>query len=245
MRTCRDARATPSIKEMLAGQLRQFRSTARDQSGGTALFRMLRYKTHSIADPRIIGVLASGNDDARTSRPGTFGSLISKCCRSAPWRTLQSPGEHAGGMDFDQHAILGGLRNLEDRKPQELRAAVMPILNRLHLPKPLPLVASGTVHMHMPRRATGPSAKFRSVRRPAKNRLVVHGIGRIDRHRLERRAYVWIDNINGYQVPMTGTVNLVVDGAVATITLDNQAKRNSIDLPMAAALVGAARRAWR
>jgi enoyl-CoA hydratase/carnithine racemase len=40
---------------------------------------------------------------------------------------------------------------------------------------------------------------------------------------------------------MTGAVNLEVDGAVATITLDNPAKRNSIDLPMAAALVDAAR----
>ncbi len=40
---------------------------------------------------------------------------------------------------------------------------------------------------------------------------------------------------------MTGTVNFEIDGAVATITLDNPAKRNSIDLSMAAALVGAAR----
>ena len=40
---------------------------------------------------------------------------------------------------------------------------------------------------------------------------------------------------------MAGTVKLELDGAVATITLDNPAKRNSIDLPMAAALAGAAR----
>lgn len=36
---------------------------------------------------------------------------------------------------------------------------------------------------------------------------------------------------------MAGTVRLDIDGAVATITLDNQDKRNSIDLPMASALV--------
>jgi enoyl-CoA hydratase len=40
---------------------------------------------------------------------------------------------------------------------------------------------------------------------------------------------------------MAGTVQMSVDGAVATVTLDNEAKRNSIDLPMCAALTGAAR----
>jgi enoyl-CoA hydratase len=40
-------------------------------------------------------------------------------------------------------------------------------------------------------------------------------------------------------VQMAGTVRLEIDAAVATITLDNPAKRNSIDLPMAAALVDA------
>ncbi|MCW5772633.1 MAG: enoyl-CoA hydratase/isomerase family protein [Rhodospirillaceae bacterium] len=40
---------------------------------------------------------------------------------------------------------------------------------------------------------------------------------------------------------MAGTVKLDIDGAVATLTLDNPTKRNSIDLPMAAALAGAAR----
>lgn len=39
---------------------------------------------------------------------------------------------------------------------------------------------------------------------------------------------------------MAGTVKLESDGAVATITLDNPTKRNSIDLPMAAALADAA-----
>jgi enoyl-CoA hydratase len=40
---------------------------------------------------------------------------------------------------------------------------------------------------------------------------------------------------------MAGTVKFKIDGAVATITLDNPEKRNSIDLPMAAALASAAR----
>jgi enoyl-CoA hydratase/carnithine racemase len=40
---------------------------------------------------------------------------------------------------------------------------------------------------------------------------------------------------------MAGTVKLELDGAVATITLDNPAKRNSLDLPMVAELAGAAR----
>jgi enoyl-CoA hydratase/carnithine racemase len=40
---------------------------------------------------------------------------------------------------------------------------------------------------------------------------------------------------------MTGTIKFEIDGAVATIRLDNPAKRNSIDLPMAAALRDAAR----
>jgi len=40
---------------------------------------------------------------------------------------------------------------------------------------------------------------------------------------------------------MTGTVKLEIDGAIATVTLDNPAKRNSIDLPMTAALVDATR----
>jgi enoyl-CoA hydratase len=40
---------------------------------------------------------------------------------------------------------------------------------------------------------------------------------------------------------MAGTVQLSLDGAVATVTLDNEAKRNSIDLAMCAALTGAAR----
>ena len=40
---------------------------------------------------------------------------------------------------------------------------------------------------------------------------------------------------------MAGTVRLHRDGAVATLTLDNEAKRNSFDLPMCAALTGAAR----
>lgn len=40
---------------------------------------------------------------------------------------------------------------------------------------------------------------------------------------------------------MAGTVKFEIDGAVATITLDNPVKRNSIDLPMAAGLAGAAR----
>lgn len=40
---------------------------------------------------------------------------------------------------------------------------------------------------------------------------------------------------------MPGTVHLHLDGAVATLTLDNAAKRNSVDIPMAAALAGAAR----
>ena len=40
---------------------------------------------------------------------------------------------------------------------------------------------------------------------------------------------------------MAGTVHLHRDGAVATLTLDNAAKRNSLDLAMCASLVGAAR----
>ena len=40
---------------------------------------------------------------------------------------------------------------------------------------------------------------------------------------------------------MPGTVHLHLDGAVATLTLDNAAKRNSVDMPMAVALAGAAR----
>lgn len=40
---------------------------------------------------------------------------------------------------------------------------------------------------------------------------------------------------------MPGTVHLHIDGAVATLTLDNPAKRNSIDLAVCAALTGAAR----
>ena len=40
---------------------------------------------------------------------------------------------------------------------------------------------------------------------------------------------------------MAGTVNLHLDGPVATVTLANEAKRNSIDLAMCAALTGAAR----
>jgi len=40
---------------------------------------------------------------------------------------------------------------------------------------------------------------------------------------------------------MAGTVHLTVDGPVATVTLANEPKRNSIDLPMCAALTGAAR----
>lgn len=40
---------------------------------------------------------------------------------------------------------------------------------------------------------------------------------------------------------MAGTVQLSIDGAVATVTLENAAKRNSIDLAMCAALTGAAR----
>ena len=40
---------------------------------------------------------------------------------------------------------------------------------------------------------------------------------------------------------MAGMVHLSIDGAVATVTLDNAAKRNSVDLPLAAALTGAAR----
>ncbi|HEY7609270.1 MAG TPA: enoyl-CoA hydratase/isomerase family protein [Alphaproteobacteria bacterium] len=40
---------------------------------------------------------------------------------------------------------------------------------------------------------------------------------------------------------MAGSVDLQLDGAVATLTLDNAAKRNSIDLAMCAALTGAAR----
>jgi enoyl-CoA hydratase/carnithine racemase len=40
---------------------------------------------------------------------------------------------------------------------------------------------------------------------------------------------------------MAGTVHLHLDGPVATLVLDNAAKRNSMDLPMAAALAGAAR----
>jgi enoyl-CoA hydratase/carnithine racemase len=40
---------------------------------------------------------------------------------------------------------------------------------------------------------------------------------------------------------MAGTVHLHRDGAVATLTLDNAAKRNSVDLAMCAALTGAAR----
>ncbi len=40
---------------------------------------------------------------------------------------------------------------------------------------------------------------------------------------------------------MAGTVQLSVEGPVATVMLDNEAKRNSIDLPMCAALAGAAR----
>jgi enoyl-CoA hydratase len=42
---------------------------------------------------------------------------------------------------------------------------------------------------------------------------------------------------------MAGTVRLDIAGGVATLTLDNAAKRNSIDPPMAAALADAARRA--
>ena len=40
---------------------------------------------------------------------------------------------------------------------------------------------------------------------------------------------------------MAGTIKFEIDGAVATITLDNPEKRNSIDLPMATALASAAR----
>lgn len=40
---------------------------------------------------------------------------------------------------------------------------------------------------------------------------------------------------------MAGTVELHLDGAVAVVTLANEAKRNSLDLPMCAALTGAAR----
>jgi enoyl-CoA hydratase/carnithine racemase len=40
---------------------------------------------------------------------------------------------------------------------------------------------------------------------------------------------------------MAGTVQLSIDGAIATVALDNEAKRNSIDLAMCAALTGAAR----
>ena len=40
---------------------------------------------------------------------------------------------------------------------------------------------------------------------------------------------------------MPGTVHLHIDGAVATLTLDNLAKRNSIDLALCAELTGAAR----
>jgi len=40
---------------------------------------------------------------------------------------------------------------------------------------------------------------------------------------------------------MAGTVQLHIDGAVATVILDNAAKRNSVDPPLCAALTGAAR----